>query len=207
MKLFELHRDDVNFELSVNPNFLRRLWANTAALSTEVSALGEVGWNEDQSEIVIPDVLHMFKQRASGGGVHLDMDAVGDFLLDRAEKGEGSGKVRLWWHSHVDMAVFWSGTDEDNMARMFEMLGEPFVSVVTNHDGESRWRIYAQGREFNGFARLGDLEPTVEEIGSARHLLKEYVHEEYRAPFWGGRGRKGKKRWGGLGFREERGGK
>ena len=201
-KLFELHRDNVNFELSVDPNFLRRLWVNTAALSTEVSALGELEWNEEQTELRIPDELHMIKQTASGGGVHMDRASIGDMLLDRADKGLASHTLKVWWHSHVNMAVFWSGTDENNMATMLEDLGEPFVSVVTNHDGESRWRIYAQGREFNGFAKLGDLEPTAEEIDSARSLLKEYVHEEYRVPFWGG-GR-GRRKWG-SGFRRERG--
>lgn len=51
------------------------------------------------------------------------------------------GELRFWWHSHVDMNVFWSGTDMDTIRK----LGEAgwFLSTVFNKKREMRTAFYS----------------------------------------------------------------
>lgn len=53
------------------------------------------------------------------------------------------GEVRLWWHSHVKMDVFWSGTD---MATI-KLLGQGgwFLNTVFNQRWENRTALYIGG--------------------------------------------------------------
>jgi len=39
---------------------------------------------------------------------------------------------RFWWHSHVKMQVFWSGTDRDNATNITNSPTAPVISLVTN---------------------------------------------------------------------------
>lgn len=51
------------------------------------------------------------------------------------------GDLRFWWHSHVEMPVFWSGTDHDTIKK----LGEAgwFLSTVFNKKREMRSAYYS----------------------------------------------------------------
>lgn len=49
--------------------------------------------------------------------------------------------LKLWWHSHVNGAVFWSGTDDIQAQRNAKNAGDWGLSIVVNHKGEYRCRV------------------------------------------------------------------
>ena len=54
---------------------------------------------------------------------------------------EMAGDLKCWWHSHVDMGVFWSGTDDHQARRNAENNGDWGLSIVVNKRGEYRCRV------------------------------------------------------------------
>ncbi|NJK32335.1 MAG: hypothetical protein HC927_07960, partial [Deltaproteobacteria bacterium] len=53
-----------------------------------------------------------------------------------ALQGELRRPLRWWWHSHVDMAVRWSGTDHDMFRGYTESPGSWLLGTVLNKRGE-----------------------------------------------------------------------
>ena len=69
----------------------------------------------------------------------LDDAAVAALLTEIDERGEDIGGVRLWWHSHGDLGVFWSSTDEECAAGLAN--SRYFVSIVVNKKGDIKCRV------------------------------------------------------------------
>lgn len=73
----------------------------------EVSGFGTVTWDEADKCFVVHDAI-LIKQE--GGSAHTDIDPTAlSQAMYRAR--ELPGELKLWWHSHVNMQVFWSGQD------------------------------------------------------------------------------------------------
>jgi hypothetical protein len=102
----------------------------------EISGLGKIQVMENGDILVTSAIL--CKQVNTGSSTDLDGDDITKAMFElRNEPGE----LRFWWHSHVNMGVFWSGTDTDTM----QELGQHgyFVSTVFNKKRETRTAIYA----------------------------------------------------------------
>jgi hypothetical protein len=56
-----------------------------------------------------------------------------------AKAGEDTSRIKLWWHSHGDLGVFWSTTDEANIQRLAN--SSYMISIVGNKDRKSLTRI------------------------------------------------------------------
>lgn len=129
-------------ECVVDEAFLRRLWVYTCATHDEVSALGEVEVRGPQ--LYIPDKFHLLPQERSPGHVEFDIDEVARFITRYVQSGQSPERVRLWFHTHVNMDVFFSFTDEETIKRLAKMM-PLVVAVVTNQRGEALWRIVQSG--------------------------------------------------------------
>lgn len=106
--------------------------------SLECSGLGIV--ERDGDDFVITKLIFP-KQRNTAGHTALDMEDVFRILFDMEEKEEGSmAKVRLWWHSHNSMNVFWSAEDEGTAAALVNNA-EWMLCIVGNHRGEYLCRL------------------------------------------------------------------
>lgn len=103
-------------------------WINKS--DYEVSGLGKITY-KDGTITVIDAILLPQKN----GRTHTDIegDVVGKAMFQMKDT---PGDLRWWWHSHVDMAVFWSGTDTDTIAKI--SAGGWFVSTVFNKKHEMR---------------------------------------------------------------------
>ncbi len=102
----------------------------------EVSGLGTV--EEFDGGFLVTD-LFLPKQTCSAGGTELDGESVATLIMELDQAGQDSGTLRFWWHSHGDLDVFWSGTDEaciDNLAN-----GDYVLSLVTNRRGRTLARL------------------------------------------------------------------
>src|SRR3990167_7646109 len=162
-------------ECAANEGFLRRLWIYTCATHEEVSALGEV--EVQGSRLYIPNELHILPQERGPGHVELDMDEVAKFLTQHVRAGKNPERVRLWFHTHVNMSVFWSKTDEDTIERLAAMM-PLVVAVVTNQSGEALWRIVQSGQYFVDWkTQLPGKRPFGEELKDAKAEIKSKTIE------------------------------
>lgn len=100
------------------------------SVDTEIAGFGEVELLHGRYYITD---TYIFPQKASGGYVELDGEALTNWMRDCAKKGqhERVAKSRLWWHSHVNMSCFRSVTDNDTVERLLTSM--PYViSCVVN---------------------------------------------------------------------------
>lgn len=75
----------------------------------EVSGVGKVVAEGGHFRIV--DAI-MVKQHNTGTSTELDPASLGKAMF---ELKDAPGTMNFWWHSHVNMGVFWSGTDMDTI--------------------------------------------------------------------------------------------
>jgi hypothetical protein len=130
----------VNILISVTAYRKMKAWIDMAR--GEVSGLGSVSEVKDRNgELTsfIIDDIYLLKQQCGSTDTLLDNEAVGQFLFETAKEGLDTSKVKLWWHSHGTLNVFWSTTDEQcirNLANSSYM-----ISIVANKEGKSLTRI------------------------------------------------------------------
>lgn len=101
----------------------------------EISGLGEVEILPDR--FLVRD-LHLLKQRCYHAYTELLPDDLARFLIAFVEQGKDPAILKLWWHSHGEMELFWSPID-DYTARGFQ--NDYMLSLVTNKAGEQRCRL------------------------------------------------------------------
>jgi hypothetical protein len=149
----------------------------------EISGVGivEVMKNGD---INIQDIL-LLDQECTSGTTDIDPEA----LFALLGSIDDPAKIKVWWHSHVDMAVFWSGTDEDTI-KNFSQTGW-FISIVGNKKGQFLCRLdmYPSadqplriGVDNCGFTVYEQHEPDVEHETYVRALIEQHVRPKSYAP-------------------------
>lgn len=94
----------------------------------EVSGFGTVTY--DGKDFLVNDVI-LLKQE--GGAAHTDIDPLSLSKAQYELRGS-EGELRFWWHSHVNMQAFMSGTDQ---ATIKEIAQQGWcVAAVFNKRGE-----------------------------------------------------------------------
>ena len=96
----------------------------------EISGLGNV-----QVIDGIPTVtdIILLKQENDPTETEIDGDAIAKALYDHHEAGM-EGELKFWWHSHVNMGVFWSATDMKTIDNLTEQGW--FIHGVFNKKNE-----------------------------------------------------------------------
>lgn len=104
----------------------------------EVSGIGKSVINED-GDAVVTDIA-LFDQECTGATTDIDDEALAKFMNDLHQAGESLADWNLWWHTHADMSVFWSSTDDNTIA---EHSGnhDYLISIVTNKKGDLKGRL------------------------------------------------------------------
>lgn len=107
--------------------------------SDEVSGLGTVVQQEDGSFKVIEVML--LPQKNTSGTTDIEAEDVAKAMY---ELREAEGSLNFWWHSHVNMAVFWSGTDRSTIEEFGNAGGQGgfVVATVFNKKYEMRSAVY-----------------------------------------------------------------
>jgi hypothetical protein len=122
---------------------LQKLWLWTEMAKGEVSALGIVEEIRDVSSRAVTALLvtdfFLVKQNCSADETTMDPASVAALMLDLEAKGLASCKLRCWAHSHGDMSVFWSATDNDCVAGLAN--GEWLLSLVVNKKRDTMMRL------------------------------------------------------------------
>ena len=105
-------------------------WINKS--DDEVSGFGKVTYWKDTGVLQVHDA-YLLKQK--NGAAHTDIDGQSLAKLMYTSREE-QGELKWWWHSHVNMAVFWSGTDT---ATIKELASQGWMSAtVFNKKNEMR---------------------------------------------------------------------
>lgn len=101
----------------------------------EVSGLGTVVFDKKANGYRVTSAILLDQEV---GSAHTDIDdkAVAQALYEARDE---EGELAFWWHSHVDMQTFWSGTDHATM----EAIGKNglCVAIVFNKKEEMRGAI------------------------------------------------------------------
>ena len=123
-------------------------WVNKSTV--EVSGLGKVVL-EDGNYVV--KSAYLLKQENTSATTDIDAEAVAKLLYETREE---EGHLNWWWHSHVNMGVFWSGTDQTTI----KDFGDQGMCVATvfNKKEETKSAFYQGGTSFYPPVFLDDLD-------------------------------------------------
>lgn len=116
-----------------------KILAYTDLCPAEISGLGKVKVIGD--DFVVVDVA-IFEQTVSSAHSTIETKALAKFQHEQVKKGESMKEWVLWWHSHADMSVFFSGTDTGTIDGSTDF---PYlVSLVVNkkHEKEARFDLF-----------------------------------------------------------------
>jgi len=80
----------------------------------EISGFGTVLYDKSSNEFIVTDA-YLLEQ--TGGAAHTDIDgkSLSKMMVARMKE---EGSMKLWWHSHVNMAAFWSGQDTSTIKEL-----------------------------------------------------------------------------------------
>lgn len=117
----------------------------------EVSGLGKLTIDKDTGIIKITEAI-LVKQVNGAASTELDPQAVGKAMYAMRDV---PGHLNFWWHSHVNMQVFWSGTDM-NTIREIGQHGF-LVSTVFNKKREMKSSFYRKADEIFAETFIDDI--------------------------------------------------
>jgi hypothetical protein len=115
---------------------LKKIQYYTSISPVEISGIGYV--EEFEDKLIIKDIF-LVKQRNTAVTTELDQGEVALLMEKLLNEGKDPSKLKLWWHSHVNMLTFWSGTDEQCVKNL--CLDQYLISIVTNKKGDYKMRF------------------------------------------------------------------
>lgn len=177
-------------KIRIGVNEYAKVMGYVLASDIEVSGFGQMLCDDDGVFRVTN--VHIVKQECTGAETELDKTALGTLEYE-CEDGEYASKGELlwWWHSHVDMSVFWSGTDMQAMRQISEN-GRVFATVF-NKSFLSR-SAYMQGNSYEGLPSLFcdninlEIVPNEEHVNTVEELVtkKTFTRPIYQHNYGGG---------------------
>lgn len=123
---------EFNMSIEIEPIVFQKIMYWIDKSDFEVSGLGKIIIDKERNVFRVVDAI-LVKQENSRSDTELDAE---DITRAMFHMRDSPGNLNFWWHSHVDMSVFWSGTDIDTI----KQLGENgwFVSTVFNKSREMK---------------------------------------------------------------------
>lgn len=115
----------------------RRLNAYVQGLDAEIAGMGSVEMRED-GNLWVTDIA-IYDQEVTGGTADLSSEALAHFQTDLVKRGISPKNWYLWWHSHVNMAAYFSTIDTGTIDSSSEF--DHMVSLVVNKRRERQCRI------------------------------------------------------------------
>lgn len=101
-------------------------WVNKS--DHEVSGLGSVEVDTERNVFRVVDAI-LLEQENTMSTTDLNDEDVGKAMFEH-HRDKKPGMLKWWWHSHVDMEVFWSGTDMSTIKKLGS--GGWFIATVFN---------------------------------------------------------------------------
>ena len=187
-------RDSKDFKINVviEPRVLQKVMFWVQESKVEVSGMGKVIWKDGAFRII---EAYLLEQENGPATTDIDAEAMSKLMFDTIRE---EGHLNWWWHSHVNMDTFWSGTDLDTIKELGS--GGMCLATVFNKKEENRTAFFQQATD-NGFLpqlfidniRLKtQYQIPVEEIDSWRDEFKAKCRETKPKVYntWGGKAAK-----------------
>lgn len=161
--------DDI--EVVINLDCYQKImhWVNMS--NFEVSGFGKVQ-NKDGKLIVTSVTL--LKQENSTGSTDIEGEAIAKAMYELRDE---PGDFNFWWHSHVNMSVFWSETDTDAIASIGKN-GWVLASVFNKKN--EILSLYYQNNNNNLPAIVIDEIPTTIDYSIKNKELEKELTTEYK---------------------------
>jgi hypothetical protein len=105
----------------------------------EVGGMGYVSFDPETREFYVDEVF-LVPQEVSGGHVTITGEAVA-YGMEKAFADGRLEDLRFSWHSHNNMQVFWSNTDEGGINSYLRGGAPWLLSIVTNNDAHMLARL------------------------------------------------------------------
>jgi hypothetical protein len=130
----------------------RKIMYWTYKASEEVSGLGTVTYDSKEGAFRVHSAM-LLPQLNGPTSTDIDEKAVQKAMF---ELRDAPGSMRFWWHSHVNMGTFWSGTDHDTI----KQIGDHgwVLAMVVNKKNELRSAFYG------GKAMMGEFPLFIDEL-------------------------------------------
>jgi hypothetical protein len=126
--------------IRILPAAYEKMFHYTKYCKGEVSGFGKTIIGEDE---VVIEKIYLLKQVCTSAHTELDLEAHSKFLCSLIRRGYHPKDFSLWWHSHYDFDVFFSGEDEDTISKLSKN-GQMF-SICINQKGEMTGRMDERG--------------------------------------------------------------
>lgn len=137
---------DVYFTMS--QEVFQKMHAFAMMSKGEISGFGKTRTirKDDTITVEILDV-RIFKQEVNPAHTKLDRGALADFYFSLIRENEDPAQWNLWWHSHHDFGVFFSGEDTSTIADLSGNDAYSLYSICINKRGQMVGRSDRKGNE------------------------------------------------------------
>lgn len=126
----------VEFEKEVHDKIM--YWVMKSPV--EISGLGKC---VHENGVYRVTEAYLLEQENGPASTDIDAEAAAKLLFESKDE---PGHLNFWWHSHVNMGVFWSGTDTSTIK---EFGGQGMcLATVFNKKREMRSAFYMKGNDF-----------------------------------------------------------
>ena len=127
---------EIKIRLSLKARDKIKYWVNRA--DKEVSGFGVTTREATPTGVMfrVHDVM-LLRQKVGAAHTDIDAQAMGILMYRVATEPQYQGmRLNYWWHSHVNMPCFWSGTDQETI----RSIGSQGLCLATvfNKKNESR---------------------------------------------------------------------
>ena len=132
---------DANAYITMDTKVYNEMMSYVMHYKTEVSGCGLVKQIMHEDNEIEYNVYELFlpMQDNTGASTDIDEKEVHNLLTELISDNKETQDLRFHWHSHANMDVFHSGTDEENYS---DLLNPAFlISIVANRDGDILGRI------------------------------------------------------------------
>lgn len=130
-----------------------RVWVHNCDI--EISGMGLV---ENINNVAYVTDVFLVEQICTGSETEMDADALA-MLEYRVVKEKLNGTLNFWWHSHVNMGTFWSGTDYDAISQIG--TNGYVLSTVFNKKGSMKTSYYQGADGFRPAIWQDDIKTTI----------------------------------------------
>ena len=119
----------------ITPQAKQKLDLYIKCCKQEISGFGTV--ERYERSFLITDVF-IFNQECSTSNSDMSSEDVSKYLVEAVNEGIDPSTIKLFWHSHADGGVFWSGVDNDCIDQLSTSW---LLSIVGNHSGQYLVRL------------------------------------------------------------------
>ncbi len=134
----ELSTINQELQLVIPLEAYRKIMGYTTVCNTEITGFADIVFDKENKKFIVEEV-YLLEQEAGSTTVHMDEEVVAKFNHKMIKDGREQ-LPQMWWHSHVNMAVFLSGTDEDTLK---DLQNNSFIiALVVNKRYQMKAKMY-----------------------------------------------------------------